>query len=1048
MPTGYFCISAVSTYREGGDFEECKFGNLELVPREATTVREALTELGLVELFTTAGGELAHEQLRQELERWRREYDPDDPPEEDATLVLYCTGHGFVDQVAGWRLVPPEAGHVDVNRWTKPAELLQPILRRADVSQVLLVLDACFAQDGAREALTTALEVAPLVGSKTDVWVVAAARRSDEAQQMKFVSAFVDSLGHHAARDLSAPYLDPSTVTDTAATVLRRRRAAQAPWVAAGYRAGGCRALPNPRFMPPDPPGWIETRWSAHARGVPAATDPGWYFTGRSEVLRCLANCLNGEDRSDTRPVLLTGGAGTGKTAILARLLTTATVRLRRKLPPVARRGYLPTGDIPFTALDVAGLDVGDAAAELARVLGLPALDALAVVAALAGREEPYPLIVDNVDQAADPVAMVNQFLQPLSAVASVRLVAAVRSGTVAAFSGFRHVDLQGSGDDAEPAIEAYVRERLTYGLVSSGGMVASELASTVRDLAAACVGNFSAAVVSVETLLRQLGARHSMKDARAEALRLAHRRLDGLCRSAMGHADDGSGSRYVDDLAACLSAACSYSPDGWLSTALWACVARRTNGLPYTAEDVEARAKPALAFLKCQPAPDGASLWRPQYGHVVRGNDPTRHEVVQHLLDEARQAYGPQWTGAQPGVLAILLGAAADEDGRFATLLDDAALLLAAPTPLVTRALRAIQSHADGRRRIATWAGVPAEGEPRERAFLLRLSAARNGLTRLACSAPDKGRHASLPLAWATRVTSLGERSPVTRLSLAAGSDGLCLVTAHDDGSLTWWDGADGRQLRAWPDPRPRNQSEGTAVLSLTAAQTADGPLTAVVTGDRQVRRWGPDDAVSSFPLPGFATLAATHASGLVALVHGPVITVVDVMSAAGERRCILPDRVVGADIAGPPKDPVLWLVDAGGRVWRWNLLAGSRQPSAVSLCPSPLLLACSHEGAATVVVDVHGRLVLPAFPRAAERPRATPDVRSAALNEDWLVLGGGPHRHSGWLEVHQAAASTSGTRWPLDGMPVGLGIAGDVLVAATPDGLLSIRLPTGGGS
>jgi hypothetical protein len=61
-PVGYFCISAVSTYEGDGDFADLE--NLELVPRETHTMRNALTQLGLVELFHREDGELTHDQLQ------------------------------------------------------------------------------------------------------------------------------------------------------------------------------------------------------------------------------------------------------------------------------------------------------------------------------------------------------------------------------------------------------------------------------------------------------------------------------------------------------------------------------------------------------------------------------------------------------------------------------------------------------------------------------------------------------------------------------------------------------------------------------------------------------------------------------------------------------------------------------------------------------------------------------------------------------------------------------------------------------------------------
>jgi len=1035
-PVGYFCISAVSTYH--GDEEYSDLEDLKLVPREARTMREALAGLGLIELFPATDGEMTHEQLREKLARWAHEYDPEDPPALESTLVIYSTGHGRINNTYGWQLVPPEPRVEQEDNWTVPTKLVTPVLSRKDVKQIILILDACFAADGAREALTKSLGVAPILGSTADLWVIASARRSEKAQQMIFAPAMAEALRRCAARELSESHLDPSLVTDTAASMLKRNGIPQVPWVAAGYRAGGCQALPNPRFMPPAAPDWIERRWSAPARGVSMPDEAGWFFNGRDDVLRGLAGYLVGESGPDSRPILLTGAAGTGKTAVLGRLLTTVSASLRRRLPPVARRGYMPSGDAEITALDVLGVDVGHAAMELARRLGLPAVGATHLAAALAGRPGPHCLIIDHVDRATNPAAMVSQLVQPLSDVVSVRLVVAARPGLAAAFLGFQPVDLHGADDDVQSAIEAYIRERLIYYLGSQSESRAHELTRTVEILASACVGNYAATVAAVDTLLRQLEAGLPMKKAAEDAQEAAYRRLDRLCRSVMTDARVGSASRYVDDLVACLSAACSYSPDGWLPGSRWAGLARRVNGLSYTAEDAEACAEHALVFLRCGSAPDGGLVWRPRYGYVPSGNDPARQQVVEHLLAEVRQENGPHWHDEHPGVLAVLLGAAAEHD-RFDSLLDDAELLLAAPAPLVTRAFKASHGRTDGRRRMATWASVPVRGKAHDRAFLLRLCAARNGLDRLTFGLSNQGRDASPSVVWAIRTSSARRHSPVTRLALAAGPGTLRIVTGHDNGSVTWWDGSNGRELRTWPGLPDENLS----VVSVTASLTTEGLVTAVATGDRRVLSWGPHDT-APHRLAGSATLVTVHASGLAALVNGHSISIVDMISGAPDRGCVLPSEVATADIAGTAEAPVLWLADSRGRVWRWDLLdPRSRRPSLTGPGRPTLLIGCSREGDSAVVVDLHGGMTFPARPRAAVRRKSTPDVHSVALSETWLVLAGGTARPrpSNWLEVHDAAG-TGDARWPLDGMPVGVGISGDILVAATPDGLASICL------
>ncbi|KWV32474.1 ATP-binding protein [Micromonospora rifamycinica] len=989
MTVGYFGISAVGTFRNRGD---CDFADLSLVPDEAKAMREALTGLGLRELSRVPGRELTHDELYAEVVKLRAE------PGEGCSLVLYCTGHGHADDDAGWLLVPPETDAQPIDDWMTPARLLRPLLRR-NVSQVLLILDACYSGDGAREALTRALTSTVNLGSATDLWVVAAARRLDEAQQMTFVPAFVDAMNRQAAQSLTDPFLDPSRVTDLTAELLKKQHAEQVPWVAAGYQAGGCRALPNPLFMPPDPPtGRFARQWSAPARGVAEASQPGWYFAGRDDILRDLANHLQGD--GSPQPVLLRGGPGTGKTAILGRLLMAATDEARQALPPVARHGVLPTGDVPITALSVDGLDAESAAEDLADALGLPVRDLAGSVAALTRRTEPLALLIDDVDRAADPNGIIEQFLRRLAAVPCVRLVAAVRGESI---DGFRQIELPEAG----PAIESYVRIRLTYALGSSARSASAQLAD-------ACQGNFSAAVVAVDALLRSGSAMKPVQDALTEGLRAAHRRLGALCRNAMtGWAAD------PHELVTCLSAACSYSTGGRLPADLWAAMACRLTGRNYDPREISMCAKAAGAFL------EGTVRWRPRFEYV--GQDDERVRIAEVLIDEARQLYGPQWTNCPEEVMAILLGAATDTDGRFVSLLDEAPLLLAAPPPLVTRALGNVRKRADGRHRIAAWAGVPVRGQPQDRALLLGLLGARNGLPQLA---------EGTQVVWANQVTSPERPSLLTRLAVANG----ILVTAHDDASVRWWDSRRGAELRAWPPPRTRWTDAAITGLAAT------GPLTIAVTGDHQAFCWDTTDAQAPRALPGPATLTAAHAAGVIALVHGSTITLLDGTSGVERRRHSVSDEVLLADFAGSADRPVLWLVDRVGRVWQWDLRADGRQPSPVSLCPLPLELACSREDDTTVVVDVRGELTLPTRAGPVGRPgTAGGELRSAAVTAKWLVLGGGSDRRSGWLEMHPLTNRGPATRWPVDGTVIGLGVVRDLVVVATSGGLAVLRLPAG---
>ncbi|MFC7613251.1 hypothetical protein ACFQV2_06150 [Actinokineospora soli] len=145
-------------------------------------------EMGLTELSPswkpppTQRPELTHVELRDMLDAWGKDCDENST---DCALVIYVTGHGTLDEEDQWRLAPEVIdGGLVPETWIEPRRLLRPVISRPDVQQCLLILDACYAEDGARSALSQTLQIAPKVDTgSTGLWIIAAATRSQEAEQ-------------------------------------------------------------------------------------------------------------------------------------------------------------------------------------------------------------------------------------------------------------------------------------------------------------------------------------------------------------------------------------------------------------------------------------------------------------------------------------------------------------------------------------------------------------------------------------------------------------------------------------------------------------------------------------------------------------------------------------------------------------------------------------------------------------------------------------------------------------------------------------------------
>ena len=196
------------------------------------------------------------------------------------------------------------------------------------------------------------------------------------------------------------------------------------PWV--GWR------LTTDRFVRP--------HWRPRARGVYEDTTPGWYFTGRTVLLRELTSWL--EHGLPGRAVrIVTGPAGAGKSALLAWLCAVSDPQLRAEITSASPQALADTAVVPAegrvtAAIWARGLDTNGAAESLAVALALPVPpgatvdDVLAAVADLdpAERDE-LVVVVDALDEAKTPRQIARRLLLPLVRDLEIKLLTGTRPG-------------------------------------------------------------------------------------------------------------------------------------------------------------------------------------------------------------------------------------------------------------------------------------------------------------------------------------------------------------------------------------------------------------------------------------------------------------------------------------------------------------------------------------------------------------------------------------------------------------------------------------------
>lgn len=156
--------------------------------------------------------------------------------------------------------------------------------------------------------------------------------------------------------------------------------------------------------------------WSPKARGVEREATRGWYFTGRTKVLGELSAWLAG-GHADGRIRVVTGGPGSGKSAVLARLVTLSDALYRERVPDLdpADPDVPPAGSIEV-AVWARNKTVEEVVAAIAQATGVEADAPDGLIDGLLNRGRRCTIAVDALDEAVEPVGIAGKLLRPLAA--------------------------------------------------------------------------------------------------------------------------------------------------------------------------------------------------------------------------------------------------------------------------------------------------------------------------------------------------------------------------------------------------------------------------------------------------------------------------------------------------------------------------------------------------------------------------------------------------------------------------------------------------------
>lgn len=369
-------------------------------------------------------------------------------------VVVYITGHGRRADEDHW--VALQRTQIDSipNESLRTADLIR-WLKGTEIEQLLVIVDTCYA----------ARTFGGIYRWETDFprgWrVLASAEKNEEAMSLAFTNAVKQALnelrGNDGAKYGNDRFLKVGIFFEA---VERKLAETQEITLFPGrrlYEQHVC--LPNPHFKPSAaafvlqsrrdlavPRTDMEEHWTPRALGGTR----GWLFAGRATLMQRLIAATTGAPGA----VLVTGSAGSGKSAVLARLVTLTDPGFRSHYPEEV--ALIPAELLPGEeTVDVAVLATGKNATQIMTQIcqATGALDTTEPNASLDSdpldraqkawlnwlrlTAKRVTVVVDALDEAAAPDEVLTQVLQqledprlkdPRSKAHQVRLIVGVRS--------------------------------------------------------------------------------------------------------------------------------------------------------------------------------------------------------------------------------------------------------------------------------------------------------------------------------------------------------------------------------------------------------------------------------------------------------------------------------------------------------------------------------------------------------------------------------------------------------------------------------------------
>ncbi|MFJ2092125.1 ATP-binding protein [Streptomyces sp. NPDC087901] len=361
---------------------------------------------------------------------------------EGQALVMFITGHGVSGARTHFLKLPASVKGRHLNTSVRTTELITAALD-SHVRNVLVIVNTCYAGKIRSELDEVLEDIRGQRRTQCSLDVLVTCGHDKPVQVRRFPTLLRGALQRlRTTAGITTPYLTVAELmaeferelgTETAIRQHRLHRVVDGSGILTptpcipnpGYRYGhdlagaGLRQAGTP----------VDDYWLDRATGRTQDSDPGWYFRGRDDINRSVTEFL-----SPTRArgvLLITGTAGSGKSAVLARAVVLSDPSFQEEpvfktAVDLAAAGTVPAPGALTGAILARHRGPADLARDILRALGVePGRPASTedpvvtctqqIVETLRGRGEPVTLVIDGLDEAAELPRVIDDVLAPLS---------------------------------------------------------------------------------------------------------------------------------------------------------------------------------------------------------------------------------------------------------------------------------------------------------------------------------------------------------------------------------------------------------------------------------------------------------------------------------------------------------------------------------------------------------------------------------------------------------------------------------------------------------